>query len=227
MKRISISILSGILFAVISFTPVFAADIDLKAFFTEEQLAAVGPATEELIKEQLSQLTTKEALEREVSFLKRLLDKRSEKLGRRMFAVLKMRRQNSIKQWRREQMQNLKELKGKARLERLREIKKEQLARKDRMNEMVSAVKAEHLVVVKIESVDAANNVILTTRMNKDVRVGIVIKPETQLTKFDAEGKRIAATFADFKAGDRVMAVVKDGEKPGEFIGINVMNITK
>lgn len=221
-------------------------EISLSAFFTEEQLRAIGPETEELLKEELSGFTTKEALEREVAFLKKLLDERVTKikeeaakendenverdfikLNRRLFNALKLRRLKSIIQWRRDQIQIMKDLKGKARRARLLEIKNEQAARRARLNDLISVVKQNRPIVVNVDSVDATNNKIITTRGNPDVKVAILITEKTLLTKLDVEGKRVAAVLADFKAGDRIMAIVRDTEKLDELIGVNVMNITK
>lgn len=254
-NRIFISIAAGIIFSAISFIPVFAQDVpaqaptaqvSLSAFFTEEELRAIGPETEELLKEDLSGFTTKEALEREVAFLKKLLDERVEKikekaaqendeniekgfikLNRRLFEALRLRRLKSIIQWRRDQLQEMKDLTVKARRARLLEIKNEQAARRARLNELISVVKHNRPIVVNVDSVDATNNKILTTRGNQDVKVAILITEKTLLTKLDADGKRITAVLADFKAGDRIMAIVRDTENQGELLGVNVMNITK
>lgn len=220
--------------------------LNLSAFFTEEQLRAIGPETEDLLKEQLSGFATKEALEREVAFLKKLLDERVakikqeavqendesiekdfSKLNRRLFNALRLRRLKSIIQWRRDQMQRMQDLKGKARRARLAEIKAEQLRRRTMLNDLISVIKQNRPIVVNVDSVDAANNKILTTRGNPDVKVAILITEKTLLTKLDVEGKRVAAVLADFKAGDRIMAIVRDTENQGELLGVNVMNITK
>lgn len=259
MKRKLILLAVTVILTNLLALPVFAEDvppvdanassqteISLSAFFTEEQLRAIGPETENLLKEQLSGFATKEALEREVAFLKKLLDERVAKikqeavqendesiekdfakLNRRLFNALRLRRLKSIIQWRRDQIQRMQDLKGKARRARLAEIKAEQLRRRTMLNELISVVKQNRPIVVNVDSVDAANNSILTTRGNPDVKVAILITEKTLLTKLDVEGKRVAAVLSDFKTGDRIMAIVRDTEKQSELTGINVMNITK
>ena len=251
MKRITLSILTGVMFTALSFVPVFAVEtpsanqLNLSAFFTEEQLRTITPETEQLILDQLNAKTTKEALEREVKFFSGLLDQRVEKIqkamddqnnsraekllektDRRMMTALKLRRMAALRAERLIEMRRAKALQKDERAQRTQEIRRENSERVERVREMTSFAgngRAKEPLVVVVESVDAVNGVIYTTRGNKDVRVPIYVTDKTQLTKFNEKGERVTATLADFTAGDRIIAVVRASDEDAErLIGVSI-----
>ena len=256
MKRITLSILTGVIFTALSFVPVFAVEtpssnqLNLSAFFSEEQLRTVAPETEQLILDQLNSKTTKEALEREVKFFSGLLDQRVtkiqeaiadqnnsraerllEKTDRRMMTALKLRRMAALRAERLIEMRRAQALQMSERTQRVQEIRRENTERLERVREMTSFTgngRAKEPLVVIVESVDVANGIIYTIRGNKDIRVPIYVTDETQLAKFNEKGERVTATLADFTAGDRIIAVVRASDEGAErLIGVNNMDVTK
>lgn len=256
MKRITLSILTGVIFTALSFVPVFALEtpspntFNLSTFFTEEQLRTITPETEQLILDQLNAKTTKEALEREVKFFSGLLDQRVEKIrkamddqdnsraekllgktDRRMMNALKLRRIAALRAERLAEMRRAKALQKDERTQRIQELRRENSERVERVREMTSFAgngRAKEPLVVVVESVDTVNGIIYTTRGNKDVRVPIYINDKTQLTKFNEKGERVTATLADFTTGDRIIAIVRASDEGAErLIGVNIMDVTK
>ena len=115
-------------------------------------------------------------------------EKLLEKTDRRMMNALKLRRMAALRAERLIEMRRAKALQKDERAQRTREIRRENSERVERVREMTSFAgnyRAKEPLVVVVESVDAVNGVIYTTRGNKDVRVPIYVTDKTQLTKFN------------------------------------------